>query len=552
VEIHQYDVVCVGSGVAGMMASISAAARGLKVCVVSKEPIGWGNTRISGGIVTTNESNQKALYDDLLRTGENINQKRLVRSLIKRSRKINDTIETWGHIYLRNPEKPLEKELVKPGGHTIPRTLKSHQRGISFANSLRNKFLSLDIDTFEEVIVCRVIVRDNEARGILCYDWVHDKWIAINASNIVLACGGAGMIYYPHSDNMKNSTGDGYGLGLRAGAKLIDMEQIQFIPFGILNPNGMKGLEVGDTSAAGPYGVLRNKHDDIVVKNLPNKTREYVSRAIALEVQKGNGTPNGGLWLDPTENRKHPDGEENWRHWKSIGTTNTLKMAYGTRAAQWLEKFEVSPTQHYCMGGIYIDEHGKTGVQGLYSAGETAGGLHGAGRMGSMSLFDGLTFGKTVGEEMISNMKKEYPLGIKELIEEKQDVILQFKGGGDQKPIRLKRELSQIMWNKVGVIREGEGLKQALIAIEEIQEKTKSLDVSIEQTNNYRFVEAIELQFMIDTAKAVTLSALERQESRGSHYRSDYPDKEENLQSFNIMIHHSKGELLVEGCEINE
>lgn len=545
-EIYQYDVVCIGSGVAGMMASISAAERGLNVCVVSKDPIGWGNTRISGGIVTTNESNEKALYEDLLRTGEQINQKNLVNTLLSESKNINDKIEKWGHIYLRNPDNPIEKEFVKPGGHTIPRTLKSHNRGISIANSLRSKFLSLDIKTLEEVIVCKVIVQEKRVSGVLCYDWNENKWMGIHSPHVILTCGGAGMIYYPHSDNMRTSTGDGYALGLRAGARLIDMEQIQFIPFGVLYPNGMKGLEVGDTSAAGPYGVLRNNRDEIVVEDVSSKTREYVSKAIALEAKNGNGSPNGGLWLDPTENRKHEDGEKNWQHWKSIGTINTLKMAYGTKASQWQEKFEVCPTQHYFMGGLMINEKGCTDISGLYAAGETAGGLHGAGRMGSMSLFDGLTFGKVVGKEISKKEKENFVLEKDHFLQEKETLIKQFAGEGNEKPIRLKREISKIMWENVSVIRDQTSLNRALSALMEIEKRSKCIKVSFEGKHNNRFLETVELRFMIDTAKSVVLSALKRTESRGSHYRSDYSEKNEKWQQKNVMVKFFEEEHLVE------
>lgn len=546
-EIYEYDLVCIGSGVAGMMAAISAAERGLNVCVVSKDQIGWGNTRISGGIVATNESNEKALCDDVLRTGEYINQKKLVELLLSRSKTINDLVEKWGHIYLRNPDKPGEKELVKPGGHTIPRTLKSFNRGISIANSLRSKFLKMDIKTLEEVVVCRIMVRSGKAGGVLCYDWVNNKWIGIVSSNIILACGGGGMIYYPHSDNMKSATGDGYALGLLAGAKLIDMEQIQFIPFGILYPEGMKGLEVGDTSAAGPYGVLRNRNGEIVVDNLPNKTREFVSRAIALEVQKGNGSPHGGLWLDPTENRKYEDGEKNWQHWKSIGTANTLKMAYGSKAAQWAEKFEVSPTQHYCMGGVQIDEIGRTNISGLYAAGETAGGFHGAGRMGSMSLFEGLAFGKVVGEEIIKNTNNGDQIEEGEFRLEKQKILEQFNYGNKYKAIRLKRELSKIVWENAGIIRIESSLKSALKALDEIKEKSKFIHISFEHSYNHQFLEAMELQFMLLTAQSVVLSAIQRTESRGSHYRGDYPIKDIIWQKKNVLVKYTQEKLFVEG-----
>lgn len=542
-EILQFDVVCIGSGVAGMMASISATEKGLKVCVVSKDCISWGNTRISGGIVTTNEKNDDALYDDVLKTGGHINQEQLVKSLINQSSTINETVEDYGHIYLRNPDNPNQKELVKPGGHSVPRTLKSFNRGISFANSIRNRFLDLEIETLEEVLACKIIVREGTACGVLCYDWIDNKWIGIKASNIILACGGGGMIYNPHSDNMKSATGDGYALGLMAGASLIDMEHVQFIPFGILHPEGMKGLEVGDTSAAGPYGVLRNQNGDVVLFDVYKKTREQVSRAIALEVQKGNGSPHGGLWLDPTENRRHEDGEESWKHWKSIGTLNTLKMAYGSRAAQWSEPFEVSPTQHYCMGGLLIDESGTTEIPGLYAAGETAGGFHGAGRMGSMSLFEGLTFGKIVGGG-ISNENHETLLTEVDFYKEKQQIELNCSTGKGINLPSLKKEIGKIMWECTGVIREEKSLKKALEALQIIEEKMKDSRVSFDQNYNKQFVEWFELQSMIETAKAVTLSALTREESRGGHYRSDFPVEAEVWKKKNVVIRKSNdGEL---------
>jgi succinate dehydrogenase/fumarate reductase flavoprotein subunit len=233
-----------------------------------------------------------------------------------------------------------------------------------------------------------------------------------------------------------------------AGARLIDMEQIQFIPFGILYPEGMKGLEVGYTSAAGPYGVWRNKNGEVIVNDLPNQTREFVSRAIALEVQKGNGSTHGGLWLDPTENRKYEDGEKDWLHWKSIGTTNTLKMAYGTKASQWSEQFDVSPFEHYFMGGILMNENGETDITGLYAVGETGGGFNGAGRMGSMSLFDGLSLGKIVGEKIGISSAEKKMLTEDDFNREIQQIITKYNREKIFKSIQLKKELSKIMWEK--------------------------------------------------------------------------------------------------------
>lgn len=541
--IHK-DVVVIGSGISGLMCSIRAKERGLNVLVVSKEPISWGNTRISGGIIASNEFDKQLFIEDVLNAGRKINQFDLVDLIINKLPNEVETLEQWGHTFLRSKNEPDKKEYVQPGGHSEPRTLKALNRGISISNTLKQKFISLDIDVLEEVLAVNVLVQEKQIAGVLCYDWKNDEWFGVNAGAVVLACGGAGMIYYPHTDNMRSATGDGYALGLRAGAKLIDMEQIQFIPFGIVSPRGMRGLEVGDTSAAGPYGKLVNQKGEVIEDRPFNKTREEISRLIAIEIEKGNGTPNGGIWLDPTENLEHKDGMENWHHWRSIGTTDTIRNAYGVKASKWEEKYEVSPTQHYVMGGLHVNTFGETQIQGLYAVGENASGFHGAGRIGSMSLFEALTFSAHVGNNIRLRGKK-MTLTKPDYINERDKMMTAYEGVNEAHPVVLKKELGMMMWQYCGVIRSEEKNETLLHGIHELEESVKKMKVNFHGNNDF-FLHLFELESMLLTSKAVAISSLMRKESRGSHYRSDFPSENLWWENKNIIVFNEGDELKAE------
>ncbi|WP_062234700.1 FAD-dependent oxidoreductase [Fictibacillus sp. FJAT-27399] len=549
-RILNYDVVCIGSGVAGMMASIAAAHEGARVCIITKEPLSWGNTRISGGIIADRGSDGDDLYRDMLEAGAYLNQDSLVEALLENSENIHFLMEGWGHLYLRSKENPREKITIKPGGHSMPRTYISHHRGLSLANILRNKLLEKKIDVVEEAIACDWIKVNKKICGLIAYNWGCKEWIGVIAGQTILACGGAGIMYNPYTDNMRSATGDGYALGLLAGAKLIDMEQVQFMPFGVSHPNGMVGLELGDTSAAGPYGVLKNNKGEVIVTDLPNKTREHVSRIIALEVKQGRGTSHGGVWLDPTENRKHLEGQQAWENWKSIGSLEPLRMAYGPKSFQWLEPFEVTPTQHYMMGGIAIDKTGSTKVPGLMAVGENAGGLHGAGRMGSLSLFEGLVFGRLVGREAARKAYSIEKLSHADLVEQKQQMYNLFPAyHEDLSPARIKRKIGKIMWRDVGILRDREGLERAYQQLEDIGENIQKTKQPYHKREDFLLLESIELQFLLLASRAVTLSALHRQESRGSHYRIDYPVSQTHWERKNITVRFNRDDWQVEVLE---
>ncbi len=543
-KIYEFDVLCIGSGVSGLMAAISASKH-KKVCVLSKEPLSWGNTRISGGIIASN--GDSGLQADMFNSGQQLNQANLVEALLSNSEDIHDVIESWGHLYMREEGDSSKRMKIKPGGHTTARTFVSSYQGISLANVLRYKLLSHEITILEERIVCQLLKRDGRVYGALAFHWTTGEWSMIVSNQTILASGGAGMLYYPHTDNMRSATGDGYALALQAGAKLIDMEQVQFIPFGVASTEAVTGLEIGDTAAAGPYGVLKNHQGKVFLDDLPTKTREYVSRKIALEMKKGDTSPHGGVWLDPTDNLTKQDGMKAWENAKLVGSLDAVKFVYGSSCYQWKAPFEVIPTQHYMMGGIQIDEKGRTEIRGLMAVGEVAGGIHGAGRLGSMSLFEGLVFGRLVGEEAAKSSQSEQPISA--LNEE--ELLTRFKDDmsaekGDYSPFRLKKELAKVMWEYVGIIRDEQGLNTALLRLNELERQANSLRIDWScKSYNYVILNAVELKFMLTTAKAVLMSALKRKESRGSHFRIDYPSSHLS-EIFHTSTRFEKEQLLTE------
>ncbi|WP_240374409.1 FAD-binding protein [Bacillus piscicola] len=541
-EVYYSDILCIGSGVAGLMSSIAAAELNRKICIVSKEPFSWGNTRISGGVIASNQG--PSFFDDILKSGEELNSTKLVETLLQESDNIHDTLEDWGHVYQRDGK---HKNKIKPGGHTEARTYVSSYKGISLGNILRMRLLKEDnVQVLEETAVCQILVEGNRAYGAMCFNWVKNEWSVIYASQIILASGGGGMLYAPHTDNMRSSTGDSYALALQAGASLVDMEQVQFIPFGIAEPVGMVGIEVGDTAAAGPYGVLTNDNGEVFLDDIPNQTREAVSRKIALQMSGGTADFRNTVWLDPSANTKEVAGRKAWENAKQAGSLEGLKYAYGAKSYKWKEPFKVVPTLHYIMGGVIVDHDGNTTVDGLMAAGEAVGGVHGAGRMGSMSLFEGLVFGRLVGHRAAEKVTGKRDQCVSKLV--LQSFIDNYKKSlsnekGVYSPFKLKDELSSVMWQYAGLIREEKGLRIALDKVIQIERKAQSLN--IDWCNSaYRQVilNTIELKSMLVTAKSIIISALKRTESRGSHFRLDYPN-ESTLGLYNVRVNTSRDEM---------
>ena len=545
------DLLCIGGGGAGVTASVIASQKGAKVLIVSKEPIGYGNTRIIGGVISYGDIDESKKGEDFFRDmvigGNYLNNQDFCELLAKDASKATILIESFGGVIGRDNEgKISEKAFIQLGGHTSPRTLLIPSTGPGIGQALRYAIVRENIETLERTLITDLIHEGNHVFGAIGYDLKKGEIVVIRAKKTLLATGGGGWIYYPHTDVSRAITGDGYALALDTGAELIDMEQIQYIPFSLTNPPGLKGIVVGEPFTAGPAGVLRNVHGKDILPGVNLKTRAQVSNAIILEVEKGNGTKYGGCLLDLKENKEHPGGKRLFEQFtKGIFKTITdiVRFAYGPKAANWDEPWDIYPSAHYFMGGIIIDKWGRVkGVENLFACGEVCGGIHGGDRLGSVSLMELFIFGERAGDCAATQMSNGSSYKIdKNLIDFHVNILENMFGKkGNNKPIELKRELQRTMWDYVGPAREEKKLKKGLEILLSIKERAKDLKISRAKKYNTELIDAVELGFMIPLSISVAKSALKRKESRGAHVRLDYQKRDDENWLKNIVIKKDK------------
>jgi succinate dehydrogenase/fumarate reductase flavoprotein subunit len=335
-----------------------------------------------------------------------------------------------------------------------------------------------------------------------------------------------------------SAIGDGFGLGLKAGAELVDMEQVQFLPFGITHPPALLGIPCGEPSMAGPFGRILNSRGEVILENIMPMTRAQVARVIVEEIQKGGATEHGGLLLDLTPNLESPDGEFFVTMLKKFAGPflEGVHKAYGKEASDFKVPWDVLPTAHYNMGGIKTDESCRSPVPGLYACGQAQGGVMGGNRLGSTSLTEIFVFGKRAGRTAASEARDRKSVDVS-VAHDSIDRLRSLRGSkGAHRPIELKRNLQKLMWEKVGPLRNAQGLKQALKGIASIREQARSLRTAEVKRCNQEVMDAIELPHMLVAAESIAVSALERCESRGAHVRSDFPNRDDESPVQNIVV----------------
>jgi succinate dehydrogenase/fumarate reductase flavoprotein subunit len=539
------DLLCIGGGGAGVAAAVTASQKGANVIIASKEPIGYGNTRIVGGVMAYGDIDRENEGEDFLRDmivgGEFLNNQALCKMLVQESRQATMILEGFGGMLGRDDEgKVTSKALMKMGGHTYPRTLLLPSTGPGLGQALRYAIAGENIETLEMTIVTDLIQDGNKVFGAVGYDLTRGEIVVINCRKTLLATGGGGWIYFPHTDVSRSVTGDGFTLALNAGAELIDMEQIQYIPFSLTHPPGLVGIVVGEPFSAGPAGILKNIKGEDILPGVSLKTRAEVANAIILETEKGNGTKHGGCLLDLKENKNHPGGKilyDQFTKGLFKNVTDIVRFAYGPKAASWDEPWDVYPSAHYFMGGIVADEWGRVkGVENLFACGEVCGGIHGGNRLGSVSLMEIFIFGKRAGECAVFEMDNIRKLD-QDLINSYADKIMgMFGGKGKHRPIELKRKLQSAMWEFVGPARTEEKLEKGLNALFSIKDEARELNISSDKIYNTEFIDAVELELMIPVSICIAKSAYQRKESRGSHVRLDYPQRDDKNWLKNIVI----------------
>lgn len=537
-EIKEYtcDVLVIGSGGAGCKCGIVASKESQNVIIVSKglsfksgcTVLAEGGYNAVFGYVDEEDSLQLHIQDTL-KGGAFLNDLMLVHKLVTDSPKRLIELEAYGSLFDRQEDGRLNQRAF--GGQSYRRTcFKGDETGHDMMIGLKQEVVREGIQIQDEVMITKLLFDKDHTKvvGAMGISIQDSSIYVYNAKSTVIASGGCGWLY-PVTSNALQKSGDGIVMAYEAGADVMDMEMVQFHPTGMLSPKSRSGVLITE-AVRGEGGYLINSEGERFMTNYDPRgelaTRDIVARAIYTEIQEGRGTEDGGVYLSVThlpDEQVHTKLHTMVQQFKDVGVDITK------------EPMVVAPTAHHFMGGIRIDTDCTTNVEGLFAAGEATSGVHGANRLGGNALADTQVFGNVAG---ISSSKraKEVELEqpddneIKTEIERIQSLVSE----GKYRPSHIKKEIEDLMWKYVAIVRDEEGLLKAQEELDNIEEKTKDMKVPSIKEFNEELIVAIEVISMIKLAKLIVKSALLRKESRGAHYRLDYPElnDKEYLKSF--------------------
>tara|TARA_B110000003_G_scaffold272795_1_gene309341 strand:+ start:1195 stop:3147 length:1953 start_codon:yes stop_codon:yes gene_type:complete len=550
-----YDVIVVGSGGAGAQAAYAAAEEGAKVLLVSKDPLGASDTKISEGLATVRESGtdddyEKVLSENVKLAGGDLPIKKLTDTFAKYSKDAYDKYRVHGLRPSINKNKHGPQSLPLPmGGHNRNRSVGHQNHGIAFGHANWDAIIKeKNIEYIEDAWFLDLVV-DNKDKDIptiiggLVYDASKGELLAIKSPSVILAAGGLSTLFFPKTDTMRGNTGDSYAIALRAGADLVDMEQLQFLPFCLASPPSYEGLLAGEPSTASYLGVLRDKNGKIILNGVHLRTRAACSEAIMRAVEDGRGSPNGGAYLDMTANKNLPKSGPYFMKYLQDSLPSAFinaRQALGKEAAKVEIAWEVRPGAHYMMGGIRVNDEGesvggdnegsvKYGIKGLFAAGQAMGGLFGANRLGSTSLTELAVFGNRSGIAAARNAKNSTSEVNNNTFDPQiKEYTKLFGRKGSISSNSLKEKLQKESWKKIGPVRTAQGINDIDKVIKEIELKLINVSIPKYSIWNQAFLDYVELKNMICSAKLIGSAAKERNGSIGGHVRLD----KKNISAF--------------------
>jgi succinate dehydrogenase / fumarate reductase, flavoprotein subunit len=566
-ETHSYDVVVIGAGGAGLRAAIAAHDAGARVAIVCKSLLGKAHTVMAeGGIAAAMgnawpQDNWKVHFRDTMRGGKMLNNWRMAQVHAREAPERVLELEEWGALFDRTPDGLISQRDF--GGHRYARLAHVGDRtGLEMIRTLQQRAVALDIDVYMECTVTEVFKDDGRVSGAFGYWRETGRFIVFKTPAVVLATGGIGKSYQVTSNSWEY-TGDGHALALRTGASLINMEFVQFHPTGMVWPPSVRGLLVTE-SVRGDGGVLRNSegrrfmfdyipeffkaetadteeeadgwYDDKTNNRRPPELlpRDEVARAINSEVKAGRGTPHGGVFLD-IASRRTPEFIKRrlpsmYHQFKELADVDITK-----------EPMEIGPTCHYVMGGVEVDaDTGESIVEGLYAAGEVAGGMHGSNRLGGNSLSDLLVFGRRCGLNAAyyaHRTRARRPVLDDSQVTAAAELALKpFENQGGENPYTVQQDLQDVMQRLVGIIRTAGELTESLDELEKLKKRAQNLTVEGNRQYNPGWHLAIDLRNMLMVSECIAKAALERKESRGGHTRDDFPGPDPAWGSRNLVL----------------
>jgi succinate dehydrogenase / fumarate reductase flavoprotein subunit len=538
----EHDVLIIGAGGAGLRAAVAAAEHGLSVGIVTKSLLGKAHTVMAeGGIAAAvgnvdPDDSWRQHFIDTMRSGKFLNNWKMVETFTKEAPDRVYELEQWGALFNRTPQGKISQRPF--GGHTYRRLCHVGDRtGLELIRTMQEKVLATDAKVYMETTVTKLFKKEGKVVGALAYTRENGTFIKFKAKV---------------TSNSWEGTGDGVVLGYDAGTELVDMEMMQFHPTGMVWPPGVRGLLVTE-GVRGEGGLLRNSEGERYMKNYdPEKmelsTRDVVARANYTEVQEGRGSEHGGVYLDITHlgydgiMKKLPTMYEQFLKLADIDISK--------------EPMEVFPTVHYTMGGIKIDpENAASSVPGLFAAGEVAGGLHGANRLGGNSLSDLLVFGRRAGEGAAAYIEESVhsaEIDEGEVLHEIGRVLepLNKKEEGES-PYLIQQELQEVMMEHANLMRDGDSLKEGLGKILALKDRLPQISVPGSRLFNPGWHTAQDVRYLVQISEIIIRTALERKERRGAQWRLDFDGPDEELGKINFIVtKDGQGEVGIERREI--
>ena len=565
-ETHDFDVVIIGAGGAGLRAAIEAQSKGLRTALVCKSLLGKAHTVMAeGGVAAalgnvSDEDNWKVHFRDTMRGGKMLNNWRMAQLHAQESPDRVRELEDWGALFDRTKDGLiLQRDF---GGHRFARLAHVGDRtGLELIRTLQQRAVAAGIEVFMELKVLRLLHdAEGTVSGLVGYWRPSGEFVTFTAKAVVMATGGIGKSWM-YTSNSWESTGDGHAMALWAGADLIAMEFVQFHPTGMVWPLSVRGLLVTE-GVRGDGGVLRNSegnrfmfdyippmfkdetadsedeadrwYDDHSAGRRPPELlpRDEVARSINSEVKAGRGSPHGGVFLDIATRRTPEDIRR-----RLPSMYHQFKELAGVDITS--EAMEVGPTCHYAMGGVRVDaDSAATTVAGLFAAGEVAGGMHGSNRLGGNSLSDLLVFGRRAGigaAEFASGRSGSPTVDKGQIDAAIAAAIAPFERESGENPYDIHQDLQETMQSLVGIIRTGSELEEALGKIEVLEERANQVSVSGGLRYNPGWNLTTDLPSMLTVSRCTAMGALNRKESRGGHTRNDYPKPEAEMGTVNFV-----------------
>jgi succinate dehydrogenase / fumarate reductase, flavoprotein subunit len=568
-QTYEHDVLVIGAGGAGLRAAIEASAAGVSVGLVCKSLLGKAHTVMAeGGIAAAlanvdERDNWRVHFSDTMRGGQYVNSWRMAQLHAQEAPARVRELEAWGAVFDRTPDgRILQRNF---GGHRYPRLAHVGDRtGLEMIRTLQDHGVHKGIGVYMEHTVVKLLKDGDRVAGAFAYSRDRGRFIVFKAKAVVLATGGIGKAYKITSNSWEY-TGDGHTLAYDAGAELQDMEFIQFHPTGMIWPPSVRGILVTE-GVRGEGGILlNNKGEQFMYKDIPDLyknqtakdpeegwryctgdknaqrpaellTRDHVARCIMHEVKAGRGSPHGGVYLDISWIKKKIANAPEHIKKKLPSMYHQFKELGGIDITT--EAMEVGPTTHYVMGGVKVDADSQMSrIPGLFACGECAVGINGANRLGGNSLSDLLVFGKRAGEYagIYAKENKLPQVHADQIDAAAKWALAPFERAGDENPFKIQYDLQDMMQDLVGIVRKEDEMQRALDGLAKLRDRAARTKVPGNREYNPGWHTALDLHNLLTVSEAVTRCGLIRKESRGGHFRDDFPDKAPAFGKVNLV-----------------